>query len=81
MKQRMIGILTLFFLLLFACTHSLDSEEKKQVEALHTELEGVHKEVAVAQTELSKYTGGLIQGMLQVRIEMGAALLRQAKNS
>ena len=72
MKRQMIGVLSIFFslLFLFACSNGLDPEEKKQVEILRSELEGVHKEVVAAQSELSKYTGGLIQSLLLVRTEI-----------
>lgn len=72
MKRQMIGVLSisLSLLFLFACSHGLGPEEEKQVETLRSELEVVHKEVVAAQSELSKYTGGLIQSLLLVRIEI-----------
>lgn len=70
MKLHKIGILSISLLFLFACTHGLDPEERKQVEGLRSELEIVRKEVTTAQTELSKYGGGLIQSLLLARIEI-----------
>ncbi len=70
MKLHTIGFLSISLLFLFACTHSLDPEERKQIETLRSELEIVRKEVATAQTELSKYGGGIIQTLLLARIEI-----------
>ncbi|MEA3486195.1 MAG: hypothetical protein U9R20_00880 [Thermodesulfobacteriota bacterium] len=70
MKLRIIGVLLISLLLSFSCTQGLNSEERKQIEILRSELEEVHKEVATAQTELSKYAGGLIQSLLLARIEI-----------
>ena len=70
MKLHRIGVIAISLLVVFSCSHGLDPEERKQVETLRSELEGVRKEVAAAQTEVSKYAGGLVQSLLLTRIEI-----------
>jgi hypothetical protein len=48
----------------------LSAEEQKQTEALRLELEGVRNEVSAAQAQAAKYSGGLVEGLLQARLEI-----------
>lgn len=67
-------------LCLFACTRPLSREEERQLDALRSDLDSVRKEVAAAQSELAQYSGGLVKGLLQARLEIlktSEALIQQ----
>lgn len=75
-----ITALFIFISFFVACTRPLSSEEKRQLDALRSDLDNVRKEVTSAQSELALYSGGLIKGLLQARLEIlktSEALIQQ----
>jgi len=81
---RHIIISVICIVALGACKHSLSPEEQSQAQALRAELEATRKEVAAAEADNSKYSGGAIKTLIALRLEIlktNEALVQQRINA
>jgi len=71
MKRHLLTVIFLAVCLCaYSCSRGLSPEEQKQGETLRSELEGVRKEASAAEAQVVQYSGGLVKGLLQARLEI-----------
>jgi hypothetical protein len=69
-----------FFMLLTACEKALTPEQKAQLDALKQEQTSLGAEVEATRADDAKYSGGLIKGLIGMRLEIlktNQALIQQ----
>lgn len=69
MSALRVALLLVAAITMVGCARSLSQEELAVLEQLTLERASLQSEIAAAETEAAKYNGGLVVGLIRLRIE------------